>query len=50
MMINIDNLKSKGVKKSLSLRVAKCINTYKQQEFNAYIVEYKNKLSYVLCS
>lgn len=43
-IIYTQNAKIKKIKKSQQLRVVRLTNTYKQKEFNAYIVEYKGKL------
>lgn len=42
-IVNINNCKTKKIKKPLQLRVLSYTNTRKQQNFNAYIVEYKEK-------
>ena len=47
-LIDIKILKMKKIKKPQQLKVVRCTNTSKQQDFNAYIVEYKNK-TWVLC-
>ena len=42
--VDIDGLQIKNLKKSISLPVLKYTNTQKKNTFNAYVVEYKNKL------
>ena len=43
-VIDVSGQKGKNVKKIQKLRVLRYINTIKQRDFNAYIVEYKDKL------
>lgn len=42
--IDVENLKVKKLKKQVSLKVLKLTNTQKIDSFNAYIVDYKEKL------
>ena len=43
-IINIDNAKIKRVRKSQQLKVVRFTNVVKQPRFDAYVVEYKEKL------
>ena len=43
-IISIDNLKSKKLRKSQHIKVVRFTNVVKQPNFDAYVVEYKDKL------
>ena len=49
-IIDTSNCKKKKIKKSQQLRVVRYTNTSTQQDFNAYIVEYKDKFWILLNS